>query len=149
MFQKAQLEEILEMFGNQSNSWKRSLEAVTLGSKAQRSLIIVLNVVFFFFLVPFSPHCFQLKYPTKRLSFLLFVRLTRELSCLWMCVSTFLWGIIWTLTVKPLRIAVDATGYSSLQFNLKRLTVQFLKYLSHIDIVYHSCSLFCALSLAY
>lgn len=50
---------------------------------------------------------------------------------------------------KATQNASDATGYSSLQCNVKKLTVQFLKYLCHIDMVYSAYPLLCALSLIY
>lgn len=96
-----------------------------------------------FALPPISLHHAPSLSPQQRgCRFSLFMGITRELSCPWRRASTFLCTIIWTLTTKPLKIAAAATGYSPPRCNLKRLTVQFLKYLSHIDEVYNDFSLY-------
>lgn len=117
------------------------LGAVTLGSKAQHSFVIVLDTVFSH--LPSSPHGFQVNYPPtpphKGPLFLSFYEDDKRIELSLNSASTFLCAIIWTLTIKPLKIALDVTGHSSLQWNLKRLAVWFLKYLSHKDRVNSAC----------
>ena len=121
---------------------ERSLGAVTLGSKISKVLLLFsmfLLLLLFFLYLHTAP---SLSTKPRSCCFSLFMRMTRGLNHPWICASTFLYAIIWKHTIKPLKVTADITGYSSLQCNVKSLTVQFLKYLSHIDMVYNICPFF-------
>lgn len=141
MFQEAELRNGWRSLGTRVISGKGVLGAVTLGSKAQHSFVIVLNIAFSLS-ISLCPAP-SLSTQQRGCCSSLFMRMTRELSRPWVRGSPFLCAVIWTFTIKPLKIAPDATGYSSLQCNLKKLTVQLLKYLCHIDMVYNAWPFMC------
>ena len=121
---------------------ERSLGAVTLGSKISKVLLfsMFLLLLLFFLSLHTAP---SLSTKPRNCCFSLFMRMTRGLNGPWICALTFLYAIIWKHTIKPLKVTADTTGYSSVQCNVKSLTVQFLKYSCHINMVYNVCPFLC------
>lgn len=116
------------------------LGTVTLGSKAQHSFVIVLDTVFSHF--PSSPHGFQVNYPPtpphKGSLFLSFYEYDKRIELpLNTCLNIFMCYNLNT-HYKATENSIGCHR-SLISANLKRLTVWFLKYLSHKDIVNSAC----------
>ena len=131
----------LEMLENQSNTWE---EVLGQRPRAQRSAKFCCCSQCFCccFSFSFLFTCPQLKYKTKKLLFLSLYEDDKRRTVLEFVPRPF-YVLQFGNTIKPLKVTADTTGYSSLQHNVKSLTIQFLKYSSHINMVYNACPFLC------